>query len=344
MFPPQRELPVWTDFARIASGFACTLRPIFRSGNPDPMADGPKRLSGCKSKEPFAPLSLRSARLSLNSAPLFAEAGMEAQRTTTSAVVTRLIIVAKNFAQSEVGGRAKLMFAAILTLLFAVNGLNVVNSYVNRNLMSAIAERRLDQFVSQAQLTLVVFAASTIVAVLARFGEERLGLLWREFMTERAFGVYMANGTYYRLATSGELANPDQRIAEDVRAFTATTLSFLLMAMNSVLTVLAFSGVLWSISPELFIISVVYAALGSYLTIRLDRPLIRLNGGRGAGVRGPTVASARSRSPPPQPSSPTLLRTGEGGAAPCLVIASEANQSRGTSGARCSLDRRVPPG
>ena len=40
-------------------------------------------------------------------------------------------------------------------------------------------------------------------------------------MTERAVAAYMANGTYYRLATSGELANPDQRIAEDVRAFTA---------------------------------------------------------------------------------------------------------------------------
>jgi ABC-type uncharacterized transport system fused permease/ATPase subunit len=34
----------------------------------------------------------------------------------------------------------------------------------------------------------------------------------------------MASGTHYRLAMSGELANLDQRIAEDTRAFTATTL------------------------------------------------------------------------------------------------------------------------
>ena len=169
------------------------------------------------------------------------------------------------------------MFAAILALLLAANGLSVANSYVNRNLMSAIAERRFAEFVWQAQLTLTVFAGSTIVAVLARFAEERLGLLWRQFMTERAVAAYMANGTYYNLATSGKLANPDQRIAEDVRAFTTTTLSFALMAINSVLTILAFSGVLWSISHLLFAISVVYAALGSYLTIRLGRPLIRLN-------------------------------------------------------------------
>ena len=169
------------------------------------------------------------------------------------------------------------MFATIVALLFAANGLNVANSFVNRNLMSAIAERHIPAFVRQAEFTVAVFAGSTIVAVLARFAEERLGLLWRELLTERAVAVYMANGTYYRLATSGELANPDQRIAEDTRAFTATTLSFVLMATNSAFTILSFSGVLWSISPLLFVISVVYAALGSYLTIKLARPLVKLN-------------------------------------------------------------------
>jgi vitamin B12/bleomycin/antimicrobial peptide transport system ATP-binding/permease protein len=194
-----------------------------------------------------------------------------------SDVATRLVTAVRIFAQSRVGGRAKLMFAAIVALLLGANGLNVANSYVNRNLMSAIAERRFDQFVLQAQLTLAVFAASTIVAVLARFAEERLGILWREFVTGRAIGIYMANGTYHRLATSGDLAHPDQRIADDVRAFTATTLSFALMAMNSAFTILAFSGVLWSISPLLSVISVAYAALGSYLTIKLARPLVQLN-------------------------------------------------------------------
>ena len=111
-------------------------------------------------------------------------------------------------------------------------------------------------FVQQAQLTLAVFAGSAMVAVLARFAEERLGLFWREFVTERCVAAYMADGTYHRLAMSGELANPDQRIAEDTRAFTATTLSFVLMGMNSAFTILAFSGVLWSISPGLFVISV----------------------------------------------------------------------------------------
>jgi vitamin B12/bleomycin/antimicrobial peptide transport system ATP-binding/permease protein len=202
---------------------------------------------------------------------------MQPLGTPNNGVATRLVAAIRIFARSEVGWKAKLMFAAILALLIGANGLNVANSYVNRNLMSAIAERHVGDFVRQAQFTLAVFAGSTIVAVLARFAEERLGLVWREFMTERSVAAYMGNGTYCRLATSGELANPDQRIAEDVRAFTATTLSFALMAINSALTILSFSGVLWLISPLLFVISVVYAALGSYLTIKLARPLVKLN-------------------------------------------------------------------
>src|SRR5579872_155098 len=202
---------------------------------------------------------------------------MEPQGKPTRAVAQRLVAAIRNFARSEVGWKAKLMFAAILALLLAANSLNVANSFVNRNLMSAIEERHIGDFIRQAQFTLAVFAGSTIVAVLARFAEERLGLLWREFLTERAVAAYMGDGAYYRLAVSDELANPDQRIAEDVRAFTATTLSFVLMAINSAFTILSFSGVLWSISPLLYVISVIYAALGSYLMIKLARPLVKLN-------------------------------------------------------------------
>ncbi len=183
----------------------------------------------------------------------------------------------KEFAASDVGWRARLMFAALLALLLGINGANVLNSYVGRDFMTAIAQRNKSEFLFEALLYICVFAISTIVAVLSRFMEERLGLLWREFLTRRIVNIYLEGGTYYRLETGKELANPDQRIAEDIRSFTVTTLSFVLMLLNSGLTVIAFSGVLWSISPVLSGVAAIYAAIGSYVTIVLGRPLIRLN-------------------------------------------------------------------
>jgi hypothetical protein len=60
---------------------------------------------------------------------------MQAQETPNNAVATRLVASVRTFARSEVGWKAKLIFAAILVLLLGANGLNVANSFVNRNLM-----------------------------------------------------------------------------------------------------------------------------------------------------------------------------------------------------------------
>ena len=185
--------------------------------------------------------------------------------------------VIKDFTASEVGGKAKWLFAAIIILLVGVNVLNVVNSYVGRDFMTAIENRNTAEFIWQATRYIGVFAASTAVAVFCRFAEERLGLLWREWLSRLLINIYISHRTYYRLNIAGEVPNPDQRITEDVRAFVITTLSFVLMFLNATFTVVAFSGVMWSISPLLFVVAVIYAAVGSLMTVVLGRPLVRLN-------------------------------------------------------------------
>ncbi|WP_200374334.1 ABC transporter ATP-binding protein/permease [Thiocystis violacea] len=202
---------------------------------------------------------------------------MDKQHIPHKLTAARFVRAVHFFAASEVGWKARWMFAGLIAFLFAINGMNVVNSYVGRDFMTAIADRNQAEFVRQAAFYVGVFAASTLIAVSSRFTEERLALLWRNFMTGRILGVYLANGTYQRLEAEHALANPDQRITEDVRAFTTSTLSFVLMLLNSSFTVVAFSGVLWSISPLLFMVAVLYAASGSLLTILLGRPLVGLN-------------------------------------------------------------------
>ncbi|AVA26363.1 MULTISPECIES: SbmA/BacA-like family transporter [unclassified Rhizobium] len=202
---------------------------------------------------------------------------MNNQHIPLKVTATRFVRAVKIFMTSDVGGRAKFLLFALVALFGGISALNVVNSFVGRHFMTAIAERQTAEFIRQAILYTMAFAASTIVSVIARFSEERLALLWREFLTRRAVGIYMSGGTFYRVGIRGKLAHPDQRIADDINAFTITTLSFVLMLLNSLLTVLTFSGVLWLISPLLFIAAVVYAATGSYLTILLGRPLISLS-------------------------------------------------------------------
>ena len=100
--------------------------------------------------------------------------------------------------------------------------------------MSAIENRDMAVFQRQTLYYVAVFLASTVVLVFYRFTEERLGILWREQLTRRLTEAYLKDRTYYRLDSATGVANPDQRISDDVRAFTTTTLSFMLLIVNGI--------------------------------------------------------------------------------------------------------------
>ncbi|MFN2378110.1 MAG: ABC transporter ATP-binding protein/permease [Candidatus Binatia bacterium] len=183
----------------------------------------------------------------------------------------------RDLAASPEGPKAKWLLASLLVLLVTINSLNVLSSYVGRDFMTAVASRNSGEFTSQTFRYAGVLVLCTVAAVFFRWVEERLGLLWRRFLTVRLVDLYLRRCFYHRLGNSPRVANPDQRIADDVKAFTGTTLSFLLMILNASLTVVAFSSVMWTISPLLFGVAVSYAAIGSAATIWLGRPLIWIN-------------------------------------------------------------------
>jgi putative ATP-binding cassette transporter len=189
----------------------------------------------------------------------------------------RFLGAIRSLLTSEVRGRAWTFVGLLVGFALAINGLNVVNSYVGRDFMTAIVQKDRALFIREAILYVAVFAASTAVAILYRFAEERFGIFWRVWLTDWIVRRYMADRTYYRLKEQENVENPDQRIADDVRTFTTTTLSFTLMFMNGVLAALSFSGVLWTISPLLFGVAVGYALLGTLTAIYLGKPLVGLN-------------------------------------------------------------------
>jgi putative ATP-binding cassette transporter len=86
--------------------------------------------------------------------------------------------------------------------------------------------------------------------------------------------------------------NPDQRIADDLRLFTFNTLDLALGLLGSVVTLVSFVLILWTISGPLILtpgeltleipgymvwVAVAYAVVGSGLTHLIGRPLIPLN-------------------------------------------------------------------
>jgi vitamin B12/bleomycin/antimicrobial peptide transport system ATP-binding/permease protein len=189
----------------------------------------------------------------------------------------RVFAVGKVFFLSPLRWRAAGALAAILALLITLNALNVANSYVGRNFMTAIAQRDREQYFRFAVLYIGIFAASTVTGVSQQFVQDRLALSWRDWLTRHLIDRYLSAHTFARIKARTDIDNPDQRIAEDVRTFTGTLMSFVVMIANSTLTTIAFAGVLWSITPLLLVTAVLYAALGSVVTVLLGHRLVSLD-------------------------------------------------------------------
>ncbi|MEN9681247.1 MAG: hypothetical protein RLZZ627_1140, partial [Pseudomonadota bacterium] len=78
----------------------------------------------------------------------------------------------------RMGARARLLIIGLISLMLAINGLNVINSYVGRDFMTAIADHDRAGFSKEALRLIGVFALLTFASVMSRFCEESMGLLW----------------------------------------------------------------------------------------------------------------------------------------------------------------------
>lgn len=61
-------------------------------------------------------------------------------------------------------------------------------------------------------------------------------------MTTELARQYYSEQAYYRIDLDKEIDNPDQRLTEDVDAFTKVSLDFFITLMTSVIDLVSFSG------------------------------------------------------------------------------------------------------
>ena len=198
-------------------------------------------------------------------------------RQTLATTRRQFWLISKAFFASERRRRARGFLITLLVLALAVGAVQVLMSYAGRDFMTAISEKNPDAYWKALGWYLGTFALAIPIGVYYRWVEERLALLWREWMAQHLVKRYFNNRAYFRLRGSESVDNPDQRISEDVRNFTVSSLSFLLIALNSLITLIAFIGVLWGISGLLVGILIGYAIAGTAVSIVIGRKLVRLH-------------------------------------------------------------------
>ncbi len=189
----------------------------------------------------------------------------------------RFVAIAKPFLGSNKRFHALGLLTLLIGLSLALTQLSVWMSGVAGNYMNALTTRDSEEFYRNIKLFVVAVCCTTPIAVFYRFTEEKLGLLWRNWLTKYFIDRYFAHRAYYRINLERSLDNPDQRMADEIRNFTGTTISLLLIFFNALINLWAWSAVLWRISPTLSASSFTYAIVGSLITMLIGRRLVALN-------------------------------------------------------------------
>lgn len=119
----------------------------------------------------------------------------------------------------------------------------------NRAFFNAL-EQHDQSFVYRAMLIFLVLAfLAALVAVLQLVFRMRMQILWRQWLTHRLVGTWLAEQRFYRLSIAApDLDAPEFRIAEDARVATEPVIDFGYGIANALLTAAVFFGVLWSAS------------------------------------------------------------------------------------------------
>ena len=174
-----------------------------------------------------------------------------------------------------------LLLGVIILMLLSVNGINAGITFIARDLTNALIAKDGDASYRNLWVYGVCFAVALPIRSLQFYFTQKLGLFWREWLSLSLVDDYLRDRAYYVLNPNDEAAtnvdNPDQRISEDVRDFTAQALGFALNIFDSILTFSLNILILYSVSEGLTFALLGYASVVSILMIVSGRKLVRLN-------------------------------------------------------------------
>lgn len=142
-------------------------------------------------------------------------------------------------------------------------------------------------------LQMMVFSVLAVIHIgnilLTYYLTQRFNIQWRMWLNENMVEKWMARQAYYKSQyVYNQLDNPDQRIQQDVQSYVRSSIGFATGVISSVVSIVAFTQILWNLAGPMNIAGVVvphamvflvfiYVLVTSIFAFRIGRPLIHLN-------------------------------------------------------------------
>ncbi|HXK24847.1 MAG TPA: ABC transporter ATP-binding protein/permease [Myxococcota bacterium] len=186
-----------------------------------------------------------------------------------------------------------LLLAGAIALEFGSVQATVYVSDAQRRTVEALESRDASGFAFLVGLFLGLSLLSILVSSVRVYLRQVLEIRWRRGLTGAFVSRWMGGEGYGQAQLhGGEIDNPDQRIAEDIRDFVGSALGLSLSLLAAVATLVSFGGLLWTLSsgwqipfrgaqhqvPGLLLwAAVAFAIVSMWLTHLLGRRLVPIN-------------------------------------------------------------------
>ncbi|MGS0895812.1 ABC transporter ATP-binding protein/permease [Burkholderia stagnalis] len=184
------------------------------------------------------------------------------------------------------------LLVTIIVINLCVVWINVRLNKWNAEFYNALQSKDVHDFPHLLMQFSALAFAFIILAVYGRYLRQMLGFRWRQWLTDRFLGQWLGDRAFYRIERDRLADNPDQRITDDLQSFATTTLALSLDLLSTVVTLVSFITILWSLAGALTFtlgatpISIpgymvwaaaLYAVVGSLIIQKVGHPLVSIN-------------------------------------------------------------------
>lgn len=214
----------------------------------------------------------------------------ETTRVPERSRMRRFFASALRFWTGETRLRAWLLTLAVLVFMTAQIATAVAVNGWNRLFFDALERREVAavwSVVSWLPLLVIASALSLSALVISRM---LLQVRWREDLTHRIAGWWIADQRYYRMQfTAKEQSAPEYRIAEDVRLAIEPLVEFAIGLLSAAVTAATFAAILWRVAGAaeftlashhvvipsyMALAAILYAVVASLAAYAAGRPLV----------------------------------------------------------------------
>ncbi|AWX14389.1 ABC transporter ATP-binding protein [Mergibacter septicus] len=198
-------------------------------------------------------------------------------------------LLGKDYFSPKRSLRPLLGFSFILILtLFSVR-IDVIFSQWYNTMYDALQKLDENKFWEQMIWFAIIAGINLANVLFIYYIKQRFLIQWRQWLNDNLLDKWLENNAYYKIQYSNDqLDNPDQRIQQDIQSYVNNSLSLSTGVISSLVSLVAFTVILWNLSgsmqiagieiPHLLVFLVfIYVLITSIFAFKLGRPLIQLN-------------------------------------------------------------------